>query len=120
MATSKKASAATTTRKTAGSKTATEQAAVKKTAAAAKPASKVSTPKTATSKKTAPAVAKAAAPVAKAVPRKTAAAAPSAEERYRMVQDAAYYLAEKDGFKGGAMDYWIAAEAQITVLLSGK
>ena len=37
----------------------------------------------------------------------------SAERRYRMIQDAAYYLAEKSGFSGNAVDYWIRAEKQI-------
>ena len=37
-----------------------------------------------------------------------------------MVQDAAYFIAEKNGFESGSMDYWIAAEAEIAVLLSGK
>ena len=37
-----------------------------------------------------------------------------------MVQDAAYFRAERNGFKGGAMDYWIAAEAEISKFLSGK
>jgi hypothetical protein len=37
-----------------------------------------------------------------------------------MVQDAAYFIAEKNGFKAGSMDYWIAAEAEITAVLSGK
>ncbi len=38
---------------------------------------------------------------------------PTAEERYRMVQTAAYYIAERDGFAGKASDYWIAAELEI-------
>lgn len=116
MATIKKASATTATKKAANSKTTPEKGAAKKTTVAAKPAAKVAAPKTATTKMTTPA-AKAATPVAKAAPRKVA---PSAGERYRMVQDAAYYLAEKNGFKGGAMDYWIAAEAEIKLFLSGK
>jgi hypothetical protein len=37
-----------------------------------------------------------------------------------MVQDAAYFIAEKNGFQAGSMDYWIAAEAEITTLLSGR
>lgn len=37
-----------------------------------------------------------------------------------MVQDAAYYIAERNGFAGGSMDYWIQAEAEIEALLSGK
>ncbi len=37
-----------------------------------------------------------------------------------MVQDAAYYLAEKNSFAGGAMGYWIAAEIEIEEFLAGK
>jgi hypothetical protein len=37
-----------------------------------------------------------------------------------MIQDAAYFLAEKNEFKGGAMGYWIAAEIEIDELLAGK
>jgi hypothetical protein len=37
-----------------------------------------------------------------------------------MVQDAAYFIAERNGFKAGSMDYWIAAEKEIEALLSGK
>jgi hypothetical protein len=48
------------------------------------------------------------------------AAAPTPEQRYRMVQEAAYFIAEKNGFVSGTMDYWIAAEAEIEALLSGK
>lgn len=35
------------------------------------------------------------------------------EERYRMIQSTAYYLAEKDGFQGSAIDYWTQAERQV-------
>lgn len=56
----------------------------------------------------------------KAASRQTSPAAPSAEDRYRMVQEAAYFIAEKNGFAGGDMSYWIEAEAQINKLLSGK
>lgn len=41
----------------------------------------------------------------------------SAEERYRMTEVAAYFLAERDGFQGSSIEYWVAAEAQITKLL---
>jgi hypothetical protein len=61
----------------------------------------------------------AAAPARKAAVRKTSPVA-SAEERYRMIQDAAYYLAEKNNFKGGVMGYWVAAEIEIEELLSKK
>lgn len=46
--------------------------------------------------------------------------APSAEERYKMIQEAAYFLAEKNGFAGNPADYWGAAEQQINMLISGK
>jgi hypothetical protein len=96
-------------------KTTAQKAAPKKTTAA----------KAAPAKK--PAAAKAAAP-AKA-PAKRAPAAkkaaktewnPGNEERYNMVQVAAYYLAERDSFAGSPVDYWIAAEAQITTMLPKK
>ncbi len=45
--------------------------------------------------------------------KKAKAAAVSPEHHYRMVEVAAYYLAEKDGFTGNPVDYWIAAELQI-------
>ncbi|MFA6041553.1 MAG: DUF2934 domain-containing protein [Methylophilus sp.] len=39
------------------------------------------------------------------------------EERYRMIEVAAYYIAEKNGFKGSTLDYWTAAEAQVDAML---
>jgi len=43
----------------------------------------------------------------------------SAEERQRMVQENAYYIAEKDGFQAGQEGrYWIEAEAKIDALLN--
>lgn len=74
--------------------------------AAAKPAVKKETAakKTAAPKKTA----------AKPAAKKTKAASISPEHRYRMIEVAAYYLAEKDGFAGSPVDYWIAAELQIS------
>jgi len=62
-----------------------------------------------------PAVAKRAA--AKKVPTKSA---PGPEERYRMVQQAAYYIAERHKFNGHPMDFWSEAEAQIAKMLAGK
>ena len=41
----------------------------------------------------------------------------SPEERYRMTEVAAYYLAERNGFQGHPGDYWREAEAQITQML---
>jgi len=74
----------------------------------------------------APAVKKATVPVAarKAPAQKTAATRtkasarksmgqPTPEERYRMVQTAAYFIAERDGFCGCPTEYWAAAEIEI-------
>ncbi|MCB5187160.1 DUF2934 domain-containing protein [Methylobacillus caricis] len=42
----------------------------------------------------------------------------SPEERYRMVEVAAYFLAERNHFAGNPVEYWSAAEAQISRLLA--
>lgn len=41
----------------------------------------------------------------------------SAEERYRMVEVAAYFLAERNNFTGNPVEYWTQAEAQISSML---
>ncbi len=112
--TAKKPATKPTVRKTAATtgKAKTKTATTRKTAATVKkPAAKKSKPAAST-----PAKKKAA--TAKSAPRKTGTLSP--EERYRMVQDAAYFIAEKNGFQADSMDYWIAAEAEITFLLSDE
>jgi len=55
--------------------------------------------------------------VAKKPAAKKASAKPrniGAEERYKMIEVAAYYIAERNHFKGSATDFWIAAEAEIS------
>jgi hypothetical protein len=90
--------------------------AAQKAAPAAKPAAaKKSTAASATQTKAAAAPRKAAPP--KTTVKKVAAWNPSNEERYNMVQVAAYYLAERDGFGGSPVEYWAAAEIQITGML---
>ena len=42
----------------------------------------------------------------------------SAAERYRMVETAAYFIAERHDFTGNSTDYWITAEAQIKKMLA--
>lgn len=37
----------------------------------------------------------------------------SAEERYKMIETAAYFIAEHHDFKGNPTDFWIAAEAEV-------
>jgi hypothetical protein len=72
----------------------------------------------------------------KAAPRKTAATAGTGtkasakmatkasevtpEQRYRMVQDAAYYIAERNGFVGDNHAYWLEAEQAIDAQLAGR
>ena len=57
-----------------------------------------------------------------AAPKKIAKKAPSlsAGDRYKMIEVAAYYLAEKNGFSGNTVDYWIAAEIEIDKKLASK
>ena len=52
----------------------------------------------------------------KAAPGQTA----TPEQRYRMIQEAAYLLAEKDDFQGDPMSYWLEAEADIDAKLNTK
>lgn len=56
-----------------------------------------------------PAVKKA---TAKPAAKKTKASPKNSQLRYKMIEVAAYYLAERDGFAGSPVDYWIAAELQ--------
>lgn len=76
-------------------------------------------------KAAAPAVKKAAVPVAEkkvttrkaAAPKAKATAKPSPEERYRMVETAAYFIAERHGFQGNSTEHWVEAERQIAGML---
>jgi Protein of unknown function (DUF2934) len=94
--------------------TATEKktAVAKKPAAVKKPAAKKPTVKKASK----PSTSKAS--TAKTSTVKTSTAKISAAERYRMVETAAYFIAERNGFTGNSADYWIAAEAQIKKMLA--
>ena len=101
----------TKTEPQAAAETAKPKAAAKKPAAA-KPAA----PKKAAAAKKAPAAAQ---PAAK--PRGSRAKKPavSPEQRYRMIQDAAYYIAEKHGFTGDNHAFWLQAEQEIDAKLAG-
>jgi hypothetical protein len=37
----------------------------------------------------------------------------TAEERFNMIEKEAYYIAEKDGFRGDTTSYWVAAEKAV-------
>ena len=75
--------------------------------------------KKSTAKKAAP---KAAAKktVAKAAPKAAAAKKPavSPEQRYKMIEEAAYYIAERHGFNGDSAYFWSLAEAEINTKLN--
>lgn len=45
------------------------------------------------------------------------AAKPTPEERYRMVETAAYFIAERSGFRGCTTEHWAAAEIEIAARL---
>jgi len=97
-------------------KPAVAKASVAKPAPTKKPAAKkVAAPK------------KAAAPKKEVAPKKAAAAKKPADkprkispqERYRMVEVAAYFIAERNSFADSPVGYWIEAEVQISKM-SGK
>ena len=122
----KKAATSKTTAKTSSIKTATRKAVANKPetkvvakATAKTPVTKkpVATKKPATAPKTAAAKKPAATRTRKAA---AASAIPSPEQRYRMIEVAAYFLAEKNSFAGSSLDYWVAAEAQIDGMLGNK
>lgn len=102
---------------------ATEKSVAKKPVAA-----KAAAPKKATA--AAPKKAAASAPKKPAAAKKPATKSPAAkgatksgitpEQRYRMVAEAAYYHAERQGFTGDPVKNWTLAEAEIAALLSKK
>lgn len=52
--------------------------------------------------------------------RRAAASPVTAEQRHRMIAEAAYLIAESQGFDHSrSLDHWLAAEAQIDSMLSG-
>ena len=60
----------------------------------------------------------AAKPAAKPVVKSAASKATlTPEERYRMIQEAAYYVAERHGFNGDSAYFWSLAEAEINAKL---
>jgi hypothetical protein len=96
---------------------------VKKTTAPAEPKKAKPAPKAAAKPKAAPAPKKVEtpAPAPKAAPAKESKPAPktiSAQDRYHMIDEAAYYRAEKNGFQVDPHANWIAAEKEIDELLS--
>jgi hypothetical protein len=109
VATAKAGSAAVSKPKTA------IKPAVKKTVAK-KPGAAVKKAATPVMKKKAPATKASGAKVkatAKPVTVKKTAAKPTPEERYRMVETTAYFIAERNGFQGDSTEHWAEAEREI-------
>ena len=72
-------------------------------------------------KKSAPKAVAAKKPAAKAAPKAVVAPktpAPSPEQRYKMIEEAAYYIAERHGFSGDSAYFWSLAEAEINAKLT--
>lgn len=58
----------------------------------------------------------------KTAPKRSATAPfkkPTPEARYKMIQDAAYYLAEKQHFQADPVAIWVEAEAEVMRQLGG-
>ena len=94
-------------KKAAASSTAAEVAEPKKTKAPA-----VKEEAILTAEKKAPAK-KAMVAMAKPATTQKMVAKPTPEERYRMVETAAYFIAEQHGFNGRSDEHWAAAEREI-------
>jgi|LakWasM103_HOW12_FD_contig_121_27666_length_384_multi_4_in_0_out_0_1 hypothetical protein len=88
----------------------TTDASTKKTATVKKAAA----PKTAPKKTASEKAAKPASPRKKT----TKLAIITSEERYKMIEVAAYYIAEKKGFGHDHMNYWLEAEQEINAKLN--
>lgn len=109
----------TTANKPAAKKPASKKATIKpdkpKTPAASKKTSsdtvKRSPARKSPEKRTAPPKAKPA--------RVNKPAMPTPEERYRMIETAAYFIAERHGFQGHADEHWAAAEREVAARLGG-
>jgi len=111
VATPTKKRAATKAASTVASKPKTAKSAIAKKPAAKKPvAKKTATTVTEPKKAKAPAVTKAASA------EKTKAKL-TPEERYRMVETAAYFIAERHGFQGDSTEHWVAAELEVATKL---
>jgi len=89
----------------------TPKKAAKKEAAEAKPAAKKAPAKKAPAKKTAARKTK--------TRQKSTEVKVSPEDFYKMVQEAAYFQAEKDGFSKDPSEYWLEAENEVEMRLGG-
>jgi hypothetical protein len=56
----------------------------------------------------------------KAVVKKSEAPKVSPEERQKMIEREAYFIAEKQGFQGDPQAHWIAAAKQVDAMLAKR
>ncbi len=105
--TTKKTTTKKTTKKSTAAKVPTKSAVTKPKATAKKAAAKKATTKKAAQKS----------PATK-TPAKSPARVISPEERYMMIQTAAYFLAEKQHFQADPADIWVQAEQEVDARLN--
>ncbi len=69
--------------------------------------------------KAAPKAASGKKPVVKVAPKAAVQSKPvNPEQRYKMIEEAAYYIAERHGFNGDSAYFWSLAEAEINTKLN--
>jgi hypothetical protein len=105
--------------KTGSTASSTRKIAATAVSATAKKIAEKKSPSAATANKPkTPAVKKvSASAVQSTTPANKATAQLSPEERYRMVETAAYFIAEQHGFQGRSDEHWAAAEREIAARL---
>jgi len=111
-----KMAAKKTAKKAPAKKATIKKAPAKKAAAKKAPAKKKAAAKKAPAKKV---VAKNPPAKKKAATKKVAKVKYTAEQIYSMIEQAAYFAAENDGFSKDPSDYWAQAEASINAMVNG-
>jgi len=112
-----KATAVATAKKSVGSAAAPKTSKVPAVSTVKKTVAKKTVSAAADPKKTKATAKKAATTKAPVSAAKQGVAKPTPEERYRMVQTAAYFIAERNGFGGCSLGHWADAENEIAAKL---
>jgi hypothetical protein len=102
----------TPVKKSVAKKTATKKASVKKASTKKQAIKKTATKKTAVKKV-----------IKKTVKPKAIAEKPpafSAERKWKLISETAYFLAEKEKFSDNPLKYWLIAEKKIDALINSK
>lgn len=101
----------------AAKKTTVKKATVAKAPVAKAPVAKAPATKPAVKKEAAPKAAPKKAPAKKAPVAKKSTQNYTAEQIYSMIEQAAYFAAENDGFKKEPASYWAKAESSVKAML---